>query len=62
MPRPQNERQALEQELEELPTQIAAYRRELDATPLDRKERRENLEWRIRRDERRMADVRARLV
>src|SRR6266849_107266 len=33
MPRPLNERQALEQELAELPVQIAVYLRELTETP-----------------------------
>jgi hypothetical protein len=56
-----NERQALEREREELPGQIAAYRRELDATPFEDKERREGLEWRNRRIEKRKAELRARL-
>jgi hypothetical protein len=34
MPRPFNERQALEQERAELPEQIAAYQQELDITPI----------------------------
>ena len=33
MPTPPNERQSLEQELAELPKQIAAYRQELADTP-----------------------------
>jgi hypothetical protein len=56
-----NERQALERERTELPTHVANYRRELDATPLESKERRERLEWQIRRVEKRMAEVHARL-
>ena len=62
MPAPTNERQALEREREELPTHAANYRRELDATPQESKERRERLEWQIRRVQRRMADVEARLA
>jgi hypothetical protein len=62
MPRPMTDRQAWEHELrEELPAQLAAYRKEVDATPTTFKERRERLEWQIRRAEKRMADLRARL-
>jgi hypothetical protein len=61
MPRPLNERQALERERDELPTQLAAYQKELDATPVTFRERRERLEWQIRRVRKRMADVEARL-
>jgi hypothetical protein len=57
------ERQAWEHELrEELPAQLAAYKRELDATPITFKERRERLVWQIRRVEKRMAEVHARLT
>jgi hypothetical protein len=45
MPRPFNERQALEQERAELPEQIAAYQRELAATPIQNRGRREMREW-----------------
>jgi hypothetical protein len=63
MPRPKSERQAWERELrEELPTQLAAYRKELDATPITFKERRERLEWQIRRVEKSMAKAEARLA
>ena len=62
MPRPIDERQSLEREREELPAQVAAYRRELDATPPDQNDRRERLEWQIRRVRNRMADVEARLA
>jgi hypothetical protein len=34
----------------------------LDATPITFKERRERLEWQIRRAEKRLAEVRARLA
>jgi hypothetical protein len=57
------ERQAWEHELrEELPAQLAAYRKELDATPITFKERRERLEWQIRRVQKRMAELEVRLA
>jgi hypothetical protein len=63
MPRPKSEREAWEEELnEELPAFIASLPRELEATRVEDKERRENLQWRIRRAEKRMADLRARLA
>jgi septal ring factor EnvC (AmiA/AmiB activator) len=62
MPRPLNERQALERERDELPAQLAAYQKELEATPATFKERRERLEWQIRLAQRRMAEVEAREV
>jgi len=62
MPAPTNERQSLERERAELPEQIAAYQRELDATPSENKARRERLEWQIRRVQKRMAEVEARLA
>ena len=61
MPTPTNERQALERELAELPAQIAGYQRELDATPTENTARRERLAWQIRRDQKRLAEVTARL-
>ena len=62
MPRPRNERQSLERELrEELPAQLAAYRQELENAPVS-KTRREFLEWHIRRVQKRMADLEARLA
>ena len=45
-----------------MPTQLGAYRKELDATPITFKERRERLEWQIRRVEKSMAEVEARLA
>jgi hypothetical protein len=57
-----NERQALEQERAELPEQIAAYQRDLDATPIQNRGRREMREWQIRRDKKRLAEVEARLA
>ena len=63
MPRPRNEGQSLEEERAvELPTQLAQYRRNLDATPREDKTRREFIEWQIRCAEKRMADVCARLA
>jgi chromosome segregation ATPase len=62
MSRPTNERHALERERDELPAHVANYQRELDATPQDQKERRERLVWQIRRVQKRMADVEARLA
>jgi hypothetical protein len=63
MPPPRYDRQTLEHERDvEIPGQIASYQRELDATPIEFTERRERLEWQIRRAEKRMAEVRARLA
>jgi hypothetical protein len=62
MPAPINERQALERERAELPDHVANYQRELNATPQGQKERRERLEWQIRRVQKRMAEVHARLT
>ena len=56
MPPPRYDRQALEQERDvEIPAQLASYQRELDATPIEFTERRERLEWLIRRVQKRMA-------
>jgi hypothetical protein len=63
MPPPRYDRQALEHERDvELPAQLAGYRRELDATPIESPERRERLEWQIRRAEKRLAEIEARLA
>ena len=62
MPAPTNEWHALERERGELPDQIAAYQRELATTPAENKTRREMLEWQIRRDQKRMAEIGARLA
>lgn len=61
MVRPFNECESWAQERAELPAQIAAWQRDLDATPLEHTARRERLAWNIRRDEKRMAEVDARL-
>ena len=41
---------------------IAAYQRELDATPVDSRARRKMREWQIRRDKKRLAEIEARLA
>jgi hypothetical protein len=41
---------------------VANYQRDLDATPLEPQERRERLEWQIRRVEKRLAQVHAGLT
>jgi hypothetical protein len=61
MPSPVTERQAWEHELrEELPARLAGYQRELGTVPSE--ERREWLAWHIRRVQKRMAEVHARLT
>jgi chromosome segregation ATPase len=62
MPAPTNERQALDRERAELPAHVANYQRELDATPREHRERRERLQWQIRRVQNRMATIQARLT
>ncbi len=62
MPRPRNEREAWTEELAELAEQLASYRRELNAVPPVSRERREGLEWQIRRVEKRMAELEVRLA
>lgn len=62
MPRPRTERQAIEEELAELPAQVAAHRAALAATPLGHRLTRERLDWFIRRDEKRTKDLQARLA
>ena len=61
MVRPFNDRQAWAQERAELPGQIAAWQRDLGATPAENTARRERLAWNIRRDRKRMAELDARL-
>jgi hypothetical protein len=51
--------QALERERAEMPGQIVAYQR---ATHAEHKVQRELLMWQIRRDQKRMAEVEARLA
>jgi hypothetical protein len=61
MPRPLNERQALEQEHAELRGQIAAHKNAL-AIMAVKKARRERLDWQIRRAQKRLVEVEARLA
>jgi len=60
VPRP-FDRQKSEQERDELVKQITDYRRQLEATPLANMGRREDLVGRIRRAEKRLADIQVRL-
>jgi len=46
----------------ELPTLLANHQRELAATPADNRDRRERLEWQIKRVQKRMAEVEPRLA
>jgi hypothetical protein len=62
MPGPRSERQSLEEELAELPGQLAGYRRELAATLAEDKIRWEWLEWQIRRVQKRLTEVERRLA
>lgn len=54
MPRPLTDRQRWQEELAELPAQIARWQRDLDCLAPDDRIRREMLEWMIRRDRLRM--------
>jgi chromosome segregation ATPase len=62
MPRPVDERQALEQERDELVAQIATDQRELAATTDQDRTRREFLSWRIKRAQNRIALIETRLA
>lgn len=62
MATPPNERRSLEEERAELPALIAHYRHELTATLAEDKTRREMLEWQIRRAQKRLAEIGARLA
>ena len=62
MVRPFNEREAWAEERAELPAQIAALQRDLDAIPAENTARRERLAWNIRRDQKRLAELDARLA
>jgi hypothetical protein len=61
MPRPRNERKALEEERGEIPGLVAAYRQELE-NGRPHKARRERLDWQIREREKRLAAIEARLA
>jgi hypothetical protein len=62
MPRPLNERQALEQERAELSVSLTADHRKLEVTPSQNRPRREFLVWRVRQAELRLAAIEARLA
>lgn len=62
MPRPLAERQSLEQERQELLVRLAGYHTELDTLPADAQQRREWLDWQVRRAQKRMAYLEARLA
>jgi len=63
MPRPISEREALERELrEELPALLADHQRELAAKRAENRDRRERLEWQIRRVKKRMVAIETRLA
>lgn len=62
MPRPVDERQALEEERAELTAQIATDQRELAATTDQDRTRREFLSWRIKRAQNRITFIEIRLA
>jgi len=65
MPTPRYDRRAWEDELKELPALLSKLHRELAATPEKTDEdldRREALQWKIRRVEHRIVDLRSRLT
>jgi hypothetical protein len=62
MPYPRDERQALEQERDELLAQIAADQRELAATTDQDRTRREFLAWPIKRAQNRITFIEIRLA
>jgi hypothetical protein len=65
MPRPKSDREAWQEELKELPALLAKLHRELAETPEktdEDLERREVLQWKIRRAEHRITDLRERLL
>jgi hypothetical protein len=57
-----SDREGWEEELKELTALLAQYHRELEATRVEDKDRRERLRWQLRRAEKRMTEVRARLA
>ena len=62
MPHPWNERQALEEERDELAAQMATDQRELAATTDQDRTRREFLVWRIKRAQNRITFIEIRLA
>ncbi len=59
MPRPLTDRQRWQEELDELPAQIAWWEKELASLAPDDRVRREMLEWMIRRARRRLETLAA---
>jgi len=62
MPPPRYDREAWEDELKALRGLLAHFRHELTAAPAEKPELREVYQWKIKRAESRMADLRARLT
>lgn len=62
VPHPRNKREAWKKELAALPDQIAEHQRQHLITPVSDKEWRENLRWRIRRDQLRILELGKRLA
>ena len=62
MPAPRNEREALERERDELLGLIQALRLDLDATPGDPPDHREQVQSHLGRAEKRLAELRDRLT
>lgn len=63
MPAPCNERQSVEHERdEELPSLLEALQAELAATAPGHASRRERIEWQIRRAQKRLVEIAARLA
>ena len=59
MPLSKSAREAWQEELDDWPTLISTLQRELATTPAVPRGRREGLEWRIRRAQMRMVELRA---
>jgi len=62
MPAPNDERQALERERDELTQQLAIHQTTLELTPPELTARQESLMWQIRRVWKRLAEIEARLA
>ena len=62
MPQILTERESLEQQRQQLFTRLAGYQAELDMVPVDKRERRESLDWQISRAQKRLAYLEARLA
>jgi hypothetical protein len=62
VPRPRTERQSIEEELAELPAQLASYRSEQARTPREDRVRWQYLDWQIRNTQNRLKALKARLA